>query len=513
MASRIHHGLVASILAVTAACGATSNSSPPTTNHDTPDASTPTVDAGASNDSAADAAPTPGDPFAPQPDTSEGLVNVSSDLDAVLERGALADACAKYRATPADRHAKLLCGKAMFFYEGFGNTGVPAALVQFLIDHFPNEIGPGFSKLGMVPDPRSTSHLPLGLAPGKKLGTADTYAFTCASCHFAKLSDGRYAVGAPNHGYRYGDMNLAFTVFTGIASGTSQPSAHDPDAVAKVQPLLDRVNADASLKLTLLQALLPLLGAQMPVFPPETEHLYASWKTGTMDFLIAPLPFDDHVHTISKISALWGIPSVAETKSSGMTNAMLGFTGVATATMHFLEGFVALGGGTLSDWPDSSLEPLAEYIESLRAPAPPTAPDATLVARGETLFRDKGCLKCHGGPRGSGLELYTYEEIGTDAAMKRWCDPNLTGTPPAPIVFPSNDKVTHAIKSPRLNGMWAMTRFLHNGSVDTLGDLFCTSRPRGDVTALAYGNGGHAMTCDGLSPDEKTALIAYLMAH
>src|SRR4051812_32774849 len=142
------------------------------------------------------------DPLAQPPPTST-LTDVSADLDAVLEHGALAGACDRYRA--GDATARLLCGKSMFFYESFGTGGVPTVLVQFLVDHFPDEIGPGFGKLGMIADPASSTHLPLGLAPTVRLGgTIDAVAFTCASCHFAQLPDGRYAVGAPNHGYEYG---------------------------------------------------------------------------------------------------------------------------------------------------------------------------------------------------------------------------------------------------------------------------------------------------------------------
>src|SRR5690348_11202756 len=83
----------------------------------------------------------PGDPFAPQPDTSEGLTNVSSDLEAVLEHGALATACSDYAAAPTDRKKRLLCGKAMFFYEGYGTVGVPTPLVDWLLANFPDEVG------------------------------------------------------------------------------------------------------------------------------------------------------------------------------------------------------------------------------------------------------------------------------------------------------------------------------------------------------------------------------------
>src|SRR5436190_10781287 len=95
---------------------------------------------------ACNAMPAPSsDPFTPQADGSEGLTNTSADLDAVLEHGALATACADYAADPGDRHARLLCGKAMFFDESFGTAGVPKPLLTWLIADFPDEVGAGFS--------------------------------------------------------------------------------------------------------------------------------------------------------------------------------------------------------------------------------------------------------------------------------------------------------------------------------------------------------------------------------
>src|SRR4051794_31437888 len=104
------------------------------------------------------------DPLTPLADDSRGLTNVSADLDAILERGALAGACQRYHAGATDEKSRLLCGKSMFFYESFGTGGVPASLVQFLTQGFPTLIGRGFAKLGMVPDPTSTDGYPLGLA-------------------------------------------------------------------------------------------------------------------------------------------------------------------------------------------------------------------------------------------------------------------------------------------------------------------------------------------------------------
>jgi mono/diheme cytochrome c family protein len=447
------------------------------------------------------------DPFAAQPDESEGLTNISPDLDAVLEHGALAGACDAYFAGAKDRRSKLLCGKAMFFYEGYGTAGVPKPLVTFMIDNFPDEVGHGFEKTGMIPDPSSKEHLPIGLAPGGKLGSVDTLAFACASCHFAKLSDGRYAVGAPNLGWDYGGTNLIIALAPSMAIPGAKRSDHDDLAIARVKSILDRLDSDASLKLKMTTALLPLLsgGAKAPAFPKEDERHYAQWKPGTMDFLIAPLPFDDHVHTVSKISALWGIPSETEQKAAGMESAMLGFTGGTASLANFTYGFVDLGGGKIADWPLEKREPLIAYVESLRAPKNPSPPDPKLVQDGQALFASKGCSSCHGGPRGSGLHTYEYATIGTDDAMKGW------GDDPS-IHFPPPDGLTKRLKSPRLVGLWAISRMLHNGSVEGLDALFCDAGSRPTVTTAAYGDGGHAFTC-GLSKSEESALRAYLLAQ
>jgi hypothetical protein len=205
------------------------------------------------------------------------LTNVSADLDALLERGALKGACAAWQRDPTSRRSTLLCGKSMFFYEGFGTAGFPKSFVTWLISSFPDEVGPGFEKLGLIADPSSGERLPLGLAPGKPFGTAqvETTAFTCASCHFARLPDGRYAVGAPNHAFRYGPLNLMVSLLPSLAIPGADAGAHDPAALAVIQPLRDRMAQDPAINVALIAAALPLLGSTPPAFSAENEHHYA----------------------------------------------------------------------------------------------------------------------------------------------------------------------------------------------------------------------------------------------
>ena len=470
-------------------------------------------DAGAPLDDASSTS----DPFAPQSDEGAGLTDVSADLQALLENGALPGACDSYRSGQTDRKTTLLCGKWMFFYETFGTSGIPTALVEFLASSFPVELGLGFSKLGMTPDPGATGHLPLGMAATTPLaGNVPAVAFTCASCHFSRLSDGRYAVGAPNLHYDYARHILTISLAPTLALGLTQPSTQDPAAVAEVQPVLDRLASDANLRLQLESTLLPLASLKLPAMTPTIEHEYATWPTGTLDFLIAPLPIDDHVHVVGKMIGLWGIPRPEEAASAGMANVgvpsgLLGWTGDTHTLTEFLRGFAILGGAATTPT-EADMSPLMEYLYSLRAPPNPNPPDAAMVSAGAALFREKGCSACHDGPRGSGKRVYALAEIGTDPAVSRWADPDLTGLACCGVPTPAGG-LTHGVKSPRLVGAWTIDRWLHDGALASLDELFCrgAGRPAAGVEPLR--TDGHAFTCDGLTEDDKSALVAYLLSH
>ncbi len=444
-----------------------------------------------------------------------GLTNVSKDLGALLEGGKLAKACAQWHATQGKgtQQQKLLCGKAMFFYESFGTYGVPQAMVDFMVQDLPKSVGPGMAAFGMFADPSSAKKTPLGLAPGANLPntTVATYTFTCASCHFGKLNDGRYVVGLANHDYDYGRQILALNLFAKLATGLESPAKHAPKAVAAVQPLVDEYKSKPELMLKFGMAMLQLVGAlgSIPPFSVANEAAYASWKPGTQDFLMAPVVIDDSVHTVSKIISLFSLPTAADIQGSQMKHALLGWTGVSASLPNFLRGFAALGAGD-AGWPQEKLEPLAAYLQTLKAPPNPQPAAAGQVAQGGKLFVTKGCTNCHGGPAFSGTKAYSYVEIGSDAAMAAWLDPDLDGVPMAnPILMPGDD-ITNGIKSPRLRGVWAAKRLLHNGSVNSLEQLFCLGSARPTVVAQPFGDGGHMMTCQGLTDPEKTQLIAYL---
>ena len=283
--------------------------------------------------------------------------------------------------------------------------------------------------------------------------------------------------------------------------------------MAKVQPILDELTNNAALKGQLLLTLLPLASLKLPAMTTTIEHEYATWRTGTMDFVIAPLPIDDNVHVVGKMIGLWGMPRPDEMTATAMSGALLGWAGSAAGLDEFLTGFAAFGQASAAPTPDETT-PLIEYIYSLRAPSNPNPPDATLASRGAVIYQSAGCATCHDGPRGSGKRAFGFDEVGTDSALQRWADPTLSGTTCCGIPAPKNG-LTHGVKSPRLVGMWALDRFLHNGSLDSLDQVLCTAGDAGARPASSpepEGNGGHTYGCE-LPEDQKQALLAYLLSH
>jgi hypothetical protein len=89
-------------------------------------------------------------------------------------------------------------------------------------------------------------------------------------------------------------------------------------------------------------------------------------------------------------------------------------------------------------------------------------------------------------------------------------DPELDGVPCCGFDL-GDQSLTQGIVSSRLVGLWAQKRFLHNGSVDSLEDLLCSSGPRPTVYGSPWSDQGHLFGCE-LSNLQKDALIAFLLS-
>ena len=288
---------------------------------------------------------------------------------------------------------------------------------------------------------------------------------------------------------------------------------HDPDALAIVQPLLDRYDSDPVMQVELIAIVATVLPFALNFELPdkEDEAFYARWKPGVQDFFIPPTAFNDEVQTLHKIHALWDMPNNDQVARSGMVHAMLGWAGSVHTLEEFAEQFAMLGGGEPEEWPRERLQPLADYIYTLQAPANPDPPPTNAVQRGAKLFGNKGCTDCHDGPSGAGKRIYRFEEIGTEDSLALWADgTDGNGEPCCGIEDSEEFALTGGVKVPRLTGLWAMRRFLHNGSLDSLEALFCLDGERPSCTEPTFGDQGHRMTCDGLTESERRDLIAYL---
>jgi hypothetical protein len=442
------------------------------------------------------------------PSANPSTHDVDVDLAAVLEAQSLAGACEAVKNGASDQLTRLRCGKWMFFYETFGTTGVPIPLLDFLQKYYADSYyGRGFSRLGFVPDPASTKGMPLGLAPTTgKAGSVATLAFTCASCHFGKMPDGRYAVGYGNLSLDYGKLLASMGAPLSLSINANDTNVHSrlklelatPIATAKAQPLYQ-----ADLGLAGLQLLGAGSGGQLSV---DEQGRFLTLRPGTMDFLTKPL-VDDGVWTVSRILSLWNVPDGPQRTRAGMPHEMLSWNGGVDSVESFLKGFVTIGVGR-TDWNDARLAPLAEYVRTLRAPASLETLNAAEVKEGARLFVGMGCLECHKGPSGEGARVFTFDELGTDATYAKIYNPGSDGKPCCGLGGDTSN-VTRGVKAPRMGGLFSQSRFLHNGSVATLEELFCLS-PRDPSRAEGQRSDGHGMTCQGLTEIEKRRLITYL---
>lgn len=442
------------------------------------------------------------------PETPALTHDADTNLALVLESEALRGACEAYRAGAKDELTELRCGKWMFFYETFGTTGIPTVLLEFNQKFYADTFfGRGFEALHFVADPDSTTGMPLGLAPSTaKLGTVETSALTCAACHFGQLPDGRYAVGYANWRLEYGRFIATLGAPLSLGLNASDPKIHPSVRAMLAQAVATAKTKSGYLTQTALTGLKLLGAGTTGSFALEDQARLVALRSGTMDFLMKPL-VDDGVWTVSRILSLWNLPSPAQRTTSQMPHEMLSWNGGVSSLGMFVDGFVVIGASG-DAWSPERLAPLQAYVRSLRAPAPLVAVSQAATESGAELFVQKGCLMCHTGPSGEGARVFSFDELQTDSEYSKIYNPGPSGAPCCGLGTDAS-LVTRGVKAPRMSGLFSQSRFLHNGSVGSLEQLFCVT-PRSTDTSLGQLAGGHQQTCTGLTDGEKRALIEYL---
>jgi hypothetical protein len=194
----------------------------------------------------------------------------------------------------------------------------------------------------------------------------------------------------------------------------------------------------------------------------------------------------------------------------------------------------------------TALDRLQKWLDAAQAPAYPFSVNAALADRGKSVF-SRECADCHafgGGRTGKPIPI---SELGTDSA--RWSSwpqaaASALGVWGKHEGYPgglASFRKTVGYQSVPLDGIWARSPYLHNGSVPTLADLllkpslrpkvfyrgnelldtakvgFLSTAPdnagrayfRYDVEAFGNGNQGHEFGT-ALPDSEKTALVEYM---
>jgi len=439
--------------------------------------------------------------------------DVDADLLRVLEREQLAGACEAYRAGDESEATRLRCGKWMFFYESFGTVGIPSHLLEVLQHWFEPYFGAGLEQMGFIPSPFDGEGSPIGLVEStQRMGSMKTHAFTCASCHFGQLPDGRYAVGYPNHQLDYGRFFASMISLIKLSINPNDSAVH-PVVREALRGAVELARAQQGFMMSMAGLGLNVatrggnaMSSGAIDLSPEEQLRFWNLRSGTMDFLTKPM-VDDGVWTVSRIINLWNLPTPERIEAAGMPHALLSWTGIGESVMSFLHGFVGISGSS-EHWDDHALQPLADYLYSLRAPPALEPAPRDAVERGAALFDQAGCLDCHGGPSGESVELYDFEDIGTDDTLRAIYNPSDDGELCCGLSS-TGERATWSIKAPRLAGQRYRSRLLHNGSLDNLAQLLCLeTRPADDNPGQS--SQGHRYGCDELTDTQKGDLIQYL---
>lgn len=168
--------------------------------------------------------------------------------------------------------------------------------------------------------------------------------------------------------------------------------------------------------------------------------------------------------------------------------------------------------------PDAAMYALGLYVYSLD-PAPSPHPFDELARKGQAVFEEEGCAKCHTPPVYTNNKLVAvpgFEPPLDDPRTARLAISNRrVHTDPGMALH--TRKGTGYYKVPSLRGLWYRGLYGHSGSVTSLEEWFDPRRQRSDFVPSGWkGPGvktlavpGHDFGLD-LSAGEKTSLIAFL---
>lgn len=436
-----------------------------------------------------------------------------------------------------------------FFLHGSMSTEVvPERVLRTFIKIYPDLFpASDLAYLGLIPDPGFG--WPIGFSRKtevKHLGDLSAVGINCASCHVAQIHlSGKEPIrilGATSHF----NVEAFFGSVLVSTFKTSEPAsmklflsayfsnpALEPAWEAQQAKITETMAADpfgakdvaagelheipaADLELTSQAANLPQVTHSMlklfhnmraalhvPDRPPEKiPPASGPGRNDAFGLLSASLLNRPQPYAPIKFGLVWDIDKRTWVHWDGNTKSPISRNLLASL------GLGAPLHGKRADLDFATVKRQTDLSESIRPPKYPFAIDKAAAKRGEAAFASK-CAACHGGPE-SDKRLYSIADVGTDPRRAEMFNEKqaegfnkfLAELEAVGYEAPKEFGVRSTGKywAATLNGVWARSPYLHNGSVRTMQELLTAPAQRAknfqrgsqeyDPNQMGYSDGG-----------------------
>jgi mono/diheme cytochrome c family protein len=382
-----------------------------------------------------------------------------------------------------------------FKYGSIGSepaNGLPILVFKALPVMFRSELGPtGYRRFGLLYETEQ-SELPIGMSRRIVTGVERVW-LNCAVCHVGtyRISPNDkpiFIYGAPANNLRLFDL-LKFFVKVGRDPGFNADSLIDTINSPAVGGNLNFID-----RLIYRYIVFPRVQTAFQHLARQLSFIYrqADWGPGRVDTfnpykaIQFNFPMDAAHISSAELNGSSDFPSIWQQRPrDGMH---LHWDGNNTSVDE-RNLSAALGAGVTPVTVDiEAIRRVREWIWTLPAPAfpVPSAIDTSKVGRGRQLFAEY-CASCHGMKNAAGQydyntghfpqlgQIENLDQIGTD--RDRWASYTQNFSAAQNMLFAGYPwRFTHFSKTAGyanqpLDGIWARSPYLHNGSVPTLRDL------------------------------------------
>lgn len=166
--------------------------------------------------------------------------------------------------------------------------------------------------------------------------------------------------------------------------------------------------------------------------------------------------------------------------------------------------------------PDEALYALTMFIYSLQSPANPNRDDPG-AAEGQRVFQREGCAACHAPPLYANNRLTLASGFTPPPEHFKFLDIMRVSVGTDPNLALKTRKGTGYYKVPSLKGVWYRGRYLHDGSLTKLEEMFDPARLRDDYVPTGFtppgqktrAVPGHVFGMK-LNEKDRAALLAFL---